>query len=98
MEQVGPERVISVISDDCANMRKGRNDFVRSRDGRYRHIFPLRCVMHAFGNFLEAIAKHSSAKEVIKKAQEIVTYFRASHIPGELSEMPRLTLVIFENV
>jgi hypothetical protein len=40
--------------------------------------------MHAFGSILEAIAKHSSAKAVIKKAPEIVTFFRASHIPGEL--------------
>lgn len=27
--------MISVISDDSANMLKGRNEFVRSRDGRY---------------------------------------------------------------
>lgn len=83
VDAIGPHKICGIISDDASNMRKGRNDFVKREGGKYEHIFPLRCIMHAFGLILKSLVSHSSAKEVISQAQEIVTYFRASHIPSD---------------
>lgn len=40
-----------------------------------------RCMMHAFSLVIGSILGHPWAKDLVSKAQQIVTYFRSSHRP-----------------
>lgn len=40
-----------------------------------------RCMMHCFNTCMAAILGHSFPEQLIKRAQSVVTYFRASHKP-----------------
>jgi hypothetical protein len=74
---VGQENVLAIISDNAANMNKGRRLVLQRPENS--HIFGMRCYMHALSNIVTAILKLAPAKKLVTKAQEIVTYFKSSH-------------------
>jgi hypothetical protein len=40
-----------------------------------------RCSMHGFSLVLKSVLAHPWAKDLLMRAQQVVTYFRASHAP-----------------
>ncbi|DBA92852.1 TPA: hypothetical protein ACH3X1_016754 [Trebouxia sp. C0004] len=49
------------------------------QDPACAHLIPLRCMMHGFGLVIGSILGHKWARAVVKQAQRLVTFFRASH-------------------
>ncbi|CAN0021770.1 unnamed protein product [Phaeothamnion confervicola] len=66
----------------AAAMTKGRRDLVAQP--KYRHILDLRCQMHAFNLLYGSFFGHSVPKTIMRTAQQIVMFERASHKVGEL--------------
>ncbi len=82
VDTVGKDKVASVVTDNPSAMRLARQ-LLTSLDG-YKHILGFRCYMHLFALIMNSVVSHPYARDLIAKAQKIVTYFRASHRPLSL--------------
>jgi hypothetical protein len=82
VDKVGKDKVAAVVTDNPSSMRLARQ-LLTSMDG-YKHILGFRCYMHLFALIMNSVISHAYARDLIAKAQKIVTYFRASHRPLSL--------------
>ncbi|CAN0209727.1 unnamed protein product [Phaeothamnion confervicola] len=82
IDEIGPEKVAAICTDGAAAMTKGRRDLVSQP--KYRHILDLRCQMHAFNLLYGSFFGHPVPKSIMRTAQQIVMFVRASHKVGEL--------------
>jgi hypothetical protein len=71
-------KVNAVVSDNAANLKLARELFTEKPENK--HIFNVRCFMHAISNVVTKIVQVQFAKRLVSKAQEIVTYVKNSHI------------------
>jgi hypothetical protein len=79
--EVDCSKIISIVSDNAANMVKGRQLAIQKPE--LSHVFEIRCYMHAFGLVMGGAVSHAWAKQIIAKTQQIVNYFQASHQPSD---------------
>ena len=61
------------------------------------YVYYCRCMMHAFGLVIGSLLGHKWANSIVKQAQQLVTFFRASHkalkflrIAAELRKITKL--------
>jgi hypothetical protein len=83
-EIVGLKKISAVVSDNASNMKKGRSIFTK-KDG-CKHILDVRCFMHAFGLTMGSVMGHDEIKLLVTETQQLVTFFRNSHLPKEKLE------------
>ncbi|BDA51639.1 hypothetical protein COCOBI_19-1950 [Coccomyxa sp. Obi] len=76
IDLIGPECVGGLVTDNAANIKRGRQLTVAT-DG-FTHIVEMRCMMHAFSLTVGSLLGHPWAKDLLKRAQRLVTYFQAS--------------------
>lgn len=73
-------KVNAVVTDNASNMKLARETLVKKGD--FKHIFCLRCFMHAFSNVLKKRLQQNFASELVQRAKTIVTYCKSSHLPA----------------
>lgn len=71
--------LVCIASDNASNMKKTRNEILKKPE--FKHVLEFRCAMHAFGSTMGSYISHPFFKDFITEAQQIVTFFRASHKP-----------------
>lgn len=81
MLKVGASKIAACVTDNASNMVAARNR--AEQHPQLSHVVFLRCFMHAFSLVIGSILGHAHAKDIVSKASRIVTFFRASHRPGE---------------
>lgn len=81
MREVGPKKIAACTTDAASNMVAGRNYVEKDPD--FCHVIFLRCFMHGFSLLVGSLLGYSWARDVVADAQRVVTYFRASHAPGD---------------
>jgi hypothetical protein len=82
IEKVGAKNVLVLCTDGVYAMAKARKEIVAMAP--YKHIFNIRCMMHAFALLMGSVLGHIIPKAIVTQAQKIVTFFRASHKPHAL--------------
>jgi hypothetical protein len=89
IEELGPEKISSVVSDNASSMVAAK----KLVNQQYNHIIPIRCIAHHINLLTTDIMKHPFSKKIIKNCMKLVTYFRKSHQAGSM-----LSKDIVENV
>jgi hypothetical protein len=79
VDKVGADRVGAITTDAAPVMTAARRELVKRP--QYAHILNIRCMMHGFALVMGSVMGHPFAASIVKDAQAIVTYFRASHRP-----------------
>lgn len=79
VDMVGKQKVVAITTDNAAAARLGRELLIA--EPGYEHILEFRCSMHSFGLLIGSILAHPLAKDIITRAQRVVTYFRSSTQP-----------------
>lgn len=77
IEEVGPENVVQVTTDNAA-ANKAAWKLVSTK---YPHLFFQGCIVHALNLLLKDWGKERWIKKYVKKAVVIVNFFRRRHMP-----------------
>lgn len=76
IEQVGPNLITQVCTDNAANMLGAMDDVV----DRYPHIYKQGCAAHALDLLLEDWAKIPQFNDLIMRARRVCLYIRNHHV------------------
>jgi len=72
---IGAENFTAVVLDHASAYAAAK----RMISEQYKHILPIRCIVHHVNLILTDICKIIFAKDIISKCQKIVKYFKLSH-------------------
>jgi hypothetical protein len=77
VEEIGPEKLAAVVSDNAANASLARKILCE----KYPHILNIRCIAHCINLITKDICKHIFVVDTIRKVGVIHQYFTTSHTP-----------------
>ncbi|CAG8613337.1 24680_t:CDS:2, partial [Gigaspora rosea] len=83
--QVGIKKISAVITDNAAVMKKAW----KILEKEYSKIFFLECISHNLHLLVNDIIRIPWAAEIVKKAKEIVKYFKSHNIPAAILKRHR---------
>ena len=78
MTSIGPKKFVAVVSDAESAMQMAR----RLVSEKYPNILSIRCMAHHVNLITTDIIKLDFAKDIFKKCQTIVTFFKTSYRAG----------------
>ena len=78
MTSIGPKKFVAVVSDAESAMQMAR----RLVSEKYPNILSIRCMAHHINLITTDIIKLDFAKDMFKKCQTIVTFFKTSYRAG----------------
>jgi hypothetical protein len=78
LTSIGPEKFVAIVSDAEASMQMVR----RLITEKYPYILSIRCMAHHLNLITSDIIKLNFAKNILKKCQSIVTFFKTSYRAG----------------
>ena len=82
LTSVGAKKFIAVVSDAESSMQMAR----RLISEKYSNILSIRCMAHHLNLITADIIKLDFAKEIFKKCQAIISFFKTSHRAGAALE------------
>ena len=80
LNTIGAKKFVAVVSDAEAAMQMAR----RIISEKYQNVLSIRCMAHHLNLITTDIIKLSFAKDIIKKCQTIITFFKTSHRAGAI--------------
>ena len=75
MENIGPEKLAAVVSDNGSNARVAQKILCE----KYPHILNIRCIAHSLNLITKDLCKHAFVIDTIHKVGIIHQYFVKSH-------------------
>jgi hypothetical protein len=78
LTSIGPKKFVAVVSDAESAMQMAR----RLVSEKYPNILSIRCMAHHVNLITTDIIKLDFAKDIFKKCQTIVTFFKTSYRAG----------------
>ena len=82
IENIGSKKFVAIVTDNGSNVSLAR----RLVSTQYTKIFNVRCIAHCLNLISHDILGHSFANKLISYCNVIVTFFKKSHICGNLLE------------
>lgn len=79
IENVGPNRISAIVSDNAANIKKAREIITK----KYPKIENIRCISHCINLIACDIVSHNFANQLLRKVNMLATFFRNSHMAGK---------------
>ena len=78
LTSIGPKKFVAVVSDAESAMQMAR----RLISEKYPNILSIRCMAHHLNLITTDIIKLDFAKNIFKKCQAIISFFKTSHRAG----------------
>jgi hypothetical protein len=78
LTSIGPKKFVAVVSDAESAMQMAR----RLISEKYPYILSIRCMAHHINLITSDIIKLNFAKNILKKCQNIITFFKTSYRAG----------------
>ena len=79
LENIGPERVSAIVSDNAANVRNARVLITE----KYPNIENIRCISHCINLIASDIVGHTFADRLLCRINTLASVFRNSHLAGK---------------
>ena len=80
LEKIGPQKFSAIVTDAGANVQAARHIITEE----YPNILNIRCIAHAINLISKDICKTLFADRMLKCCNNLVTYFKTSHLAGKL--------------
>ena len=80
LEDISSKKFCAIVSDHTANIVLAKKLIA----DKYPYILPMRCIAHHINLLTNDIMKLDWAAKLITECKKIVTFFKQSHIAGEL--------------
>ncbi|GBB93726.1 hypothetical protein RclHR1_02220021 [Rhizophagus clarus] len=78
LEQIEPERISAIVSDNAANVCKTR----RLIKDKYPHIESVRCISHCINLIANNIVNHVFVNHLLIQINILASFFHNSHLAG----------------
>ena len=90
IEEVGPQNVAQICTDNASNMHGAMDDILRE----YPHMYKQGCCAHILDLLLEDWGKQRMVKDLVEKAKFVCNYIRRHHVTMALFRQfsPNLSL------
>ena len=79
IENIGPNQISAIISDNAANIKKAREIITE----KYPRIENIRCISHCINLIACDIVSHTFADKLLRRVNILTTFFRTSHMAGK---------------
>ena len=80
MKKIGPKKFSAIVTDADANIQAACHIIIEE----YPNILNIRCIAHAINLISKDIYKTLFADCMLKRCNNLVTYFKTSHLAGKL--------------
>lgn len=79
IENIGPDRISAIVSDNAANVRNARALI----NEKYPQIENIRCISHCINLIASDIVDHAFAERLLRRVNILASVFRNSHLAGK---------------
>ncbi|CAG8607477.1 5709_t:CDS:2 [Acaulospora morrowiae] len=80
VDSIGSQQFIACVTDAGSNIRVAREITTQN----YSHILNMKCIVHAINLIATDLVQVPQIKKNIKKANDVIEYFKLSHRAGSL--------------